>query len=116
MEAESELCIVSDSLEFWTLEVDGSSNSKGSGARILLKSQEGFKIEQAIHFDFRATNNEVEYEALIAGLQLCVGLRIKKLKVQWDSQLIINQSSGEFQAKDFRMAAYRDSQKTRAPI
>lgn len=31
--------------EYWTLYVDGASNSKGNGARLILSSPEGFSIE-----------------------------------------------------------------------
>ena len=50
--------------------VDGSSNFKGIGLGIVLKSPQEDTIIHAITCDFRATNNEVEYEALIAGLTL----------------------------------------------
>ena len=36
----------------------------------MLLSPEGDKIECMVHFDFPTTNNEVEYEALVAGLDL----------------------------------------------
>ena len=36
----------------------------------MLHTLEGDKIECMIHLDFPTTNNEVEYEALVAGLDL----------------------------------------------
>ena len=42
---------------------------------------------------FRATNNMVEYEGLIAGLRAAVGLMILRLLVKGDSQLVVNQVS-----------------------
>ena len=39
---------------------------------------------------FRATNNEVKYEALIFGLSLAKELGIRKLDVHLDSQLVVN--------------------------
>ena len=50
--------------------VDGSSNLKGSGAGIVLESPYGIMVEQSFRFGFKASNNQVEYEALITGLQL----------------------------------------------
>ncbi|XP_074378044.1 uncharacterized protein LOC141719566 [Apium graveolens] len=64
----------------WTLKVDGSSTSKRSGAGLILKSPEGFKIQTSISFGFPATNNRAEYEALIAGLKLSRTLRVKNIK------------------------------------
>ena len=56
--------------------------------------------------DFPATNNEAEYEALVAGLGLAGTLRVKNLKVHGDSKLVISQVKGEFEARDDTMAKY----------
>ena len=53
----------------WELFVDGTSNSKGSGAGIVLVSPEGLVLEQAVRLNFSASNNEAEYEALMIGLK-----------------------------------------------
>ncbi|XP_038973062.1 uncharacterized protein LOC103706605 [Phoenix dactylifera] len=53
----------------WTLHVDGSSNSGGSGAGLILASPDGVVAEQAMRFEFSASNNAAEYEALVAGLK-----------------------------------------------
>ena len=55
---------------------------------------------------FKASNNEAEYEALIAGLKLAVAAEADEVIVFCDSQLIVNQSTGEFVARDERMSAY----------
>lgn len=57
---------------WWTLYVDGASNSEGAGAGIVLISPEGHHLRSAIHFAFHATNNDAEYEALISGLKLAL--------------------------------------------
>ncbi|KAK1550949.1 hypothetical protein Q3G72_027475 [Acer saccharum] len=75
----------------WTLSVDGSSNIKGSGLGLVLKSPQGDIMEQSIHCGFRATNNEAEYEALIARLDLAKSLDVKSIKVLSDSQLVVRQ-------------------------
>jgi len=54
----------------WLLSVDGSSNQQGSGAGIVLEGPNGVLIEQALRFAFKASNNQAEYEALIAGMLL----------------------------------------------
>ncbi|MCI78084.1 gag-pol polyprotein, partial [Trifolium medium] len=48
--------------------VDGSSNLRGSGAGVVLEGPDGVLIEQTLRFDFKASNNQAEYEALIAGM------------------------------------------------
>ena len=77
-----------------------------SGAGLVLQSHDGFLIEYAMKLDFPTTNNEAEYEALIAGLGLAGTLRVKNLKVRGDSKLIISQVKGEFEARDDTMAKY----------
>ncbi|GKA06070.1 reverse transcriptase domain-containing protein [Tanacetum coccineum] len=54
----------------WTLFKDGSSYIDGSGAGLILTNLEGTKFTYALRFRFDATNNEAEYEALIAGLRI----------------------------------------------
>ena len=61
-----------------------------AGLRLVLISSEVNIIQQAIKCGFRATNNEVEYEALIAGLTLAKDMGIQKLDVRFDSQLVVN--------------------------
>jgi ribonuclease HI len=90
----------------WELFVDGASNSKGSGAGIVLVSPKGLVLEQAVRLKFSASNNEAKYEALMIGLQTARKLGANHLQVFCDSQLVANQISGEYQARDERMVAY----------
>ena len=66
---------------------------------------DGVSVESMLRFKFPATNNEAEYEAIILGLQLANGMGIKALKVASDSQLVVGQVKGEFEAKDETMMA-----------
>lgn len=51
--------------------MDTASNNKGSGIGIItLEGQDNISIEQSVKFDLKASNNQVEYKALIAGLKL----------------------------------------------
>ena len=79
----------------WQLLIDGSSRNIGAGAGAVLISPKGKTIEYALKFQFRATNNKVEYEAAIAGLQLCRALEAKDVRLRMDSQLVVNQILGE---------------------
>ncbi|XP_065620967.1 uncharacterized protein LOC136063892 [Quercus suber] len=54
----------------WIIHMDGSSNRQASEAGIVLRSLEGDEIECMVRLDFPTTNNEVEYEALVTGLNL----------------------------------------------
>jgi len=63
-------------------------------------------IEQALRFSFKASNNQVEYGALIAGMLLTKEMGAKSLLAKSDSLLVTGQVIGEYQAKDPQMVAY----------
>nr|XP_025616499.1 uncharacterized protein LOC112708784 [Arachis hypogaea] len=84
----------------WTLFVDGASNPQRAGAGILLESSDGLILEHSLRFSFKASNNQAEYEALIAGLRLAIDLDIHDLKVYCDSLLVVQQANQNFQTKD----------------
>ncbi|GKC59658.1 reverse transcriptase domain-containing protein, partial [Tanacetum coccineum] len=71
--------------EPWTLFIDGSSCIDGSVAELILTNPEGVEFTYAIRFWFEATNNEAEYEALIAGLQIAEQMGVKNLQANVDS-------------------------------
>ncbi|XP_050238281.1 uncharacterized protein LOC126687768 [Mercurialis annua] len=57
----------------WVLEVDGASNLEGSGAGVVLKVPHGVTLRSSVKFDFPASNNAAEYEALLIGLRMELG-------------------------------------------
>ncbi|XP_057543932.1 uncharacterized protein LOC130823331 [Amaranthus tricolor] len=90
----------------WKLYVDGSSTQSASGAGLLIMSSAGVRMERAVRFEFAASNNEAEYEALLMGLRICYEAGAKNLSAFSDSQLIVGQVNGEFEAKDDSMKMY----------
>ena len=86
-------------------------NENGLGARLMLVSLENHRISSALRFTFKASNNEAEYEALLAGLRLAKELQVDSLMVDSDSKLVISQVLGEFHTRDDRMAAYLEKVK-----
>lgn len=88
------------------MNVDGASNVNGAGASVVLVSPSGTVHESAISIGFPATNNEAEYEALIAGLTLSIRLGADSVHVLCDSQLVVGHLNDDYQAKDSRMNAY----------
>ena len=93
-------------LPIWKLSVDGASNAQGSGAGLILTSPEGIDIEYALRFGFQASNNEAEYKAVIAGLNLAHSLEVDQLEVCSDSQLVVRQIEDTYEAKSGRMILY----------
>ena len=80
-----------DSLDWWTLNIDRASRQIGAAIGLQLKSPSGDKIEQTIRLEFSASNNELEYEAILAKLELAAALSASKLLIQSDSQLVVGQ-------------------------
>nr|GFC48224.1 reverse transcriptase domain-containing protein [Tanacetum cinerariifolium] len=68
-----------------TLFIDGSSCLEGSGAGLILTNPEGIEFIYALRFEFVASNNEAEYEALIAGLHIAEQMGVQKLEAKIDS-------------------------------
>ncbi|XP_061348929.1 uncharacterized protein LOC133294291 [Gastrolobium bilobum] len=98
-------------LALWKLYVDGSTNTKGSGARIIIENPDGVAMEHSLSFNFNTTNNQAEYEEMIAGLLQAKELGAQHLKVFSDSQLVAFQFSGEYQAKGPLMCKYLEKVK-----
>ncbi|XP_077225651.1 uncharacterized protein LOC143858820 [Tasmannia lanceolata] len=90
----------------WTLHVDSSAGKAGRGAGVILHAPDLFTAEYALRLDFKASNNEADYEALLAGLSLATELGAGKLKVYSDSQLVVEQVNGAYEAKGLRMKRY----------
>nr|KYP40021.1 Retrovirus-related Pol polyprotein from transposon opus [Cajanus cajan] len=74
--------------QVWTLHVDGSSNSKGGGAGIILEGPNQVTLEQSLKFSFKVTNNQAEYEALLVGLRLARDLEARRVSCNSDSKLM----------------------------
>ena len=79
----------------------------GLGAGIVLTSPKGDKLRYTLQIRFAASNNVAEYEALIHGLRLARELGIRWILCYGDSYLVVQQSSGNWDAKDANMASYR---------
>ena len=97
----SQYCLLS-----WEVYVDGASNQKGSGIRLVLISPEKVIIEKSLRLDFSVTNNEAEYKAMLIGMAMVQRMGGKSIKVFSDSRLIVGQAKGEFEAKDERIQGY----------
>nr|XP_023892690.1 uncharacterized protein LOC112004688 [Quercus suber] len=90
----------------WRVFVDGASSAPGAGAGIVIFSPEGIRLENSYRLGFRASNNEAEYEALLAGLRSVLKIGARNVEVFSDSRLVVNQVQGHFEARDPRMKVY----------
>ena len=98
--------VITPTHELWKLYVDGSSNENGSGVRVILITPVGSRFHFALRFDFNASNNKAEYEALLAGLRIAKELKAKAIHCYSDSQLVVNQILGEYQTRGLGRVSY----------
>ncbi|GKV21351.1 hypothetical protein SLEP1_g31337 [Rubroshorea leprosula] len=85
---------------------DGASSSKGSRAGAFLVGLDGYRSEHALKFNFDATNNMAEYEALLLGLQLALELKVMAIRVYSDLQLMVNQVNSIYEVVNLVMMKY----------
>ena len=86
------------SIAEWRLYFDDVANQLGFGIGILLISPQGDHIPRSVWLTFsdhrRLTNNIVEYEACIIGLETALDLGVRQLEIHGDSNLVIQQTQG----------------------
>ncbi|XP_065621064.1 uncharacterized protein LOC136063941 [Quercus suber] len=90
----------------WKVYVDGAGNQRRSGVGLVLVSPEDHVIEKSLRLGFPATNNEVEYEALLQGMAMVQKMGGKSVEMFLDSRLVVGQVKGEMEARDPRMQEY----------
>lgn len=93
--------------EDWKVYVDGVANIAGCGLGVHLVAPKGALINHAIKVQFQASNNEGEYEAVLAGLSLAKTLGVRSLTTFTYSKLISNQINSLSMTRNDRMVAYK---------
>jgi ribonuclease HI len=92
--------------KIWRMYFDGSLRLQGARAGILFITPGGEQLKYALQLLFPASNNVVEYEALVHGLSIAVSLGIKKLMVYDDSLVVISQVNKDFDCSTDSMNKY----------
>ena len=90
----------------WRVYIDGAANQRGSGVGLVLVSPKKITIKKSLRLDFSATNNEVEYEALLVGMVMVQKMGGKAIEIFSDSGLVVGQVKRELEARDVRMQEY----------
>jgi ribonuclease HI len=103
----------------YVLTFDGGSKGNpglGYGSYAIVRTQDGARRIERLEFGDDYTNNEAEYDTLIAGLRDLIG-RIEEagrnpqefaIEVRGDSALVIHQLEGKWKVKEARMRGRRD--------
>ena len=64
-------------------------NQKGFGVGIVLVTPQKLIVEKSLHLGFPATNNEAEYEALLARMAIVSKLRGEVIEIYSNSHLVV---------------------------
>ncbi|KAK1651072.1 hypothetical protein QYE76_068877 [Lolium multiflorum] len=94
-------------IEYWKMHFDGSKLKEGLSAGVVLTSPKGDHLRYVLQVHFRASNNVAEYEALIHGLKVAKEIGAHQIICYGDSDLVVQQCSADWDAKDANMASYR---------
>ncbi|KAL0302847.1 UNVERIFIED_CONTAM: hypothetical protein Sangu_3075000 [Sesamum angustifolium] len=73
---------------------------------VVVTSPHGEDLEFAARFSFKASNNDEEYEALLIGMKIAHGVGARHLVAYSDSQLVVKQVEGTYEAKEENMIQY----------
>ena len=57
-------------------------------------------------FEFKTSNNQAEYEVIIAGLHLAIELEITNIICKSDSRLVVRQLTGEYEVRETLLQQY----------
>ena len=63
----------------------------------------GEEVTYALKFNFHTSNNEEEYEAILAGMKLAREMGASRVAAMSDSLLVANQFNGIYDVKEDRM-------------
>ena len=85
---------------------DGSKMKSGLGDGMVLTSPRGDRLHYVLQIHFAASNNVAEYEALVHGIKLAKEIGIRNIECFGDSDLVVQQCTGTWDAKDANMASY----------
>ena len=73
----------------WIIHVDGSSTQHMGGIGVVLQSPKRDRLTYKVCLQYQTTNNEVEYETFLKGLELAKSIEAKLILILGDSQLVM---------------------------
>lgn len=97
--------MLSEELNQLRIYSDGASRGNPGPAAIAVKlvGEDGVVVKRFSKFLGKRTNNEAEYEALIAALKLASDFTEGRVHCFLDSELIVKQLNGEYRVRSLRL-------------
>jgi hypothetical protein len=92
----------------WKMYFDGASFKDSVGVGVVLISPTQDVITLSFKLYFETKNNIAKYEALVLGLRAAKDMKIEKLSVFGDAEMIVHQVINIYQEKNTRLKAYRN--------
>lgn len=88
------------SAEWWEVHTNGAASANHCGGGVMITTTESFHLYYALQYQFRTSNNEAEYEAVIGGLRLVQTLKATQVRVKTDSCLVVRQLTNECETRE----------------
>lgn len=79
-------------------------NPGPAGIGVVIFDDQGKIIKKIKRYIGETTNNQAEYQAILAGLKAAKELKAKQVKCYLDSELVVKQMNGEYKVKDQNLA------------
>ncbi|XP_070005329.1 uncharacterized protein [Nicotiana sylvestris] len=92
----------------WKMYFDGAAHRERAGAGVVFVTSQGEVLPYSFTLTQFCSNNVVEYQALILGLETTVDMKKLQLQVFGDSQLVVNQLLGSYDVKKPELHPYYD--------
>jgi len=90
----------------WKLYFDGSSHKNGTGIGVVIISPKNVPTTYKFRLNQFCSNNEAEYEVLIAGLEILLELGAKNVEIKGDSELVLKQLTKEYRCAKESLIVY----------
>ncbi|MEX0681863.1 MAG: ribonuclease HI family protein [Dehalococcoidia bacterium] len=92
----------------WTVYADGASRGNPGPASIgvVVYDESGQEVHTVSRSLGRATNNEAEYQAAIAGLEAALALGGGSVELRMDSELVVRQLEGRYRVRNPRLRSF----------
>ena len=90
----------------WMMFFDGAARREGTRAGVVFVSPQRQILLYSFALNELCSNNVVEYQALIIGLQMAIEMGISQLEIFRDSKLVINQILEQYDVKKEDLVPY----------